>query len=1195
MPGAVVRSISKTASNGLYPVARRSVHRLSDGNLAAVIMDNNSNAVAGDGGDSTNIAKIYIYTSATGEVWTLRATVTTDVSGIQGLDYSSCIDALNNIHLIWRTANSSVSYVKVTYGAGPTFTPGTIRSVWATASGFTAGRVDIDSLGNSTDDVVMVAYTHSTTQSSIRTFHTNGGGATIHTTIAILLGGTPKSDTDYVTIQGCKDAIVANVATFALLANQAYAKDLGERLNILQINTSTGAQIAIAPTYTLPDAGKAAGLRQFTMICPDTQPRTFYVTGVFADGSTTTGGTMAAWKFTVNSGVTRTDVVPFHTKQMPNGSHSAGISAGWQFANAAFDGTDQMLLFFTTLNFAYTCMVDFSTGIGVWRTIPYTFDSLGYPVTGGSISTVSAGGSRNLTVGTIGCLVFYGKAMYQVRYLGIQIPPIPVNISPYGGQTVDTDRPVFSAQFKEVYNSPQVNRKIKWQVASDSGFTTNFREILDDVSQRPLNTATGGAIITVQQECGAAQEMFQGLWYIRSYEIDELGNLSPASTPGTFTISHPPNGINLAPNGGAVAKYGLGSLQVQWTFTDPSPFDFQTAYELFVFDVDGNTIFDSGKLVSTNQTGVLTIPSGNKDQILRWGVKLWDSDDVSGPMSPLQSFIVSDAPAPVFTNPLDGAVLAALPNITWTPTIAGVKSQQSWRLVIKQASTVIVDTGYVADSTTASYQIPTGLLHNLNAYTFTVYVVDNLGLEGIATISVTTSWTAPAAPLTNVYLYEFDRRGFVFVGWNNALVDANFIQWNVYRRAVGDLTWETLAVINEYMPTYGYRDYSAKANTTYQYVVTQVSNATGDLVESSTVNYIQVVTPASQYWMLDPFGILDAVPLFSVTADSYADETESAVFNLYGRGRHRDIGDYLGPNGSLTIQMRDKFIGLDTAENLFYDPAFQMHTVGYTPDKWTIASTGSVGNVSNGYQTFFEPMPNGKLQNLVVRADAFTVGAGNYISISQTLDAVRLVGIYAQARKFRTGWWFAPESDPANGGTTSYLSHVEYYNAANALISSEDIALTQVDTYEPAVSGDLNVGNSKRYTAQHTMPLLTDHMIVTVRITNSTAAANGVIIGGASVFAGTTDKAYFDGDFNGAIWNAGQYISTSVSQGTYSARNQRLDIYSMRNSGRSALVRNPFGDVWNVSFDDPKFDRMAGTGGEAEFGDIQMPYVTVAT
>jgi len=1195
MPGVVVRSISRTSSNGLGPIAKRTVHRLSDGNLVAVILDSNSTAYTGDGGDNTNIAKIYIYSSSTGEVWTLRATITTDLTGLDPVEYSSCIDVSNNVHVIWKAHDQSVKYIKVAYAAGPAFTPGTIRTPYTVVAGYNTSRVDIDSLGNSTDDVVMALYSwKAATNSIIRMYHTNGGGATIHTLAAVTLGGVPKTDTDYITMAGCKDAIVANVATFAIIINQAFAKDLGERMQIIQINTSTGAQIASAPTITLPDAGKAGGLRQFTMICPDTQPRTFYVTGVFGD-TTTAGGTMAAWKFTVNSGVTRTDVVPFQTKSMAGGGHTSGYAAGWQFGNAAFDGTDQVLLFLTTTNFTYSCMVDFSTGVAVWRNAPYQFDGLGFGISGAAISTVSAGGSRNLTVGTVGCLVWYGKAMYQVRYLGILVPPVPVNISPYNGQTVDTDRPIFSAQFKEAINTPQVDRKIKWQVASDSGFTTNFREIFDDIFQRPLNTFTGGAVITVTQECDAAQEMFQGLWYIRSYEIDELGNLSPASTPGTFTISHPPQGVNLAPNSGAVGKYGLGSLQVQWIFTDPSPFDFQTAYELFVYDVDGNTIFDSGKLTSGNQTGVLTIPSGNKDQLLIWTVKLWDSDDVGGPLAPLQTFIVSDAPAPVFTNPLDGAVLAALPNITWTPTIAGIKSQSTWRLVIKQGSTIIIDTGYVADSTTSAYQIPTGTLHNLNAYTFTVYVVDNLGLEGTATISVTTSWTAPAAPLTNVYLYEFDRRGFVYVGWNNLLVDANFIQWNVYRRAVGDLTWETLAVINEYMPTYGYRDYSARANTTYQYVVTQVSNATGDLVESSTVNYIQVTTPASQYWMLDPFGILDAVPLFSVTADSYADETESAVFNLYGRGRHRDIGDYLGPNGSLTIQMRDKFIGLDTAENLFYDPAFQMHTVGYTPDKWTIASAGSVGNVSNGYQTFSEPMPNGKLLNLVVRADAFTVGAGNYISISQTLDAVRLVGIYAQARKFRTGWWFTPEGDPVNGGVTSYLSHVEYYNAANSLISSEDVALAQVDTYEPAISGDLNIGNSKRYTAQHTMPLLTDHMIVTVRITNSTAAANGVIIGGASVFAGTIDKAYFDGDFNGALWNAGQYISTSVSVGTYLARSQRLDIYGMRNSGHSALVRNPFGDVWNVSFDDPKLTRLPGTGGEAEFGDIQMDYITVAT
>lgn len=1192
MPGVLIKTIARTASNGLHPIATRALHRLSTGDLVAVIFDSNSTLSTIDGGDNTNIAKFYVYTSSTGEVWTLRATVTTDVAGTDAIDYSSCVDALNNLHLAWASHAHNLGYLKLTYAVGPTYTAGTTRTLYTATAPYRTTRVDIDSLGNSTDDVVVAAYTTNlSNQTTIRLFHQSGGGTVNHALTNIVLGGVPKTDTDYLSVAGCKDAIVSNVATFAILSNQAFAKDLGERLNIFQINTSTGAQLLSATTYTLPTAGKAAGLRQWTMICPDNAPRTFFVTGVFGDQPT---GTIAAWKFTVNSGVTRTDVVPLVTTKMPVGSHSAGYTPGWRFGNAAYDGGNKCLLLFTGTNYAYSCSVDFSSGIAKFRSVPYTFDGLGYTIAGNAITTVSSGGSRNCTPLEMGCLVFYARAQYQVRYLGLAIPAKPINVSPSGAQVVTTDRPIFTAQFKDDYNAPQTDRQIEWQVASDSAFTTNLKTLIDDVKTRPMNTHTGGATIVATQQMDAAQEMFQGLWYIRSLVFDEMGNFSPASATDTFQISHPPVANNLAPNAGAVALYGTGSVQLQWTFTDPSPFDFQTAYEIFVSDVDGNTIFDSGKVLSANPVGVATIPVGNKDQLLRWWVVLWDSDDVTGPPSAPQTFIVSDQPVPAITSPTTGAVLAAVPNVTWTQGIAAAKVQQSWRMVIKQATTTVYDTGYVADSTTASLQVPNGIMHNGLAYTITVYVRDNLGLEGSSTIAVTTSWAAPAAPTTNVYLFEFDRKGFIFLGWTNALVDTNFVQWNIYRRQIGDTAWTLLGVVTDYSPTYGYRDYTAKAATSYQYVVTQTSNSTGDLVESTHNTFKQVRTSASRYWLMDPFGLLDAVPLFIVTAENYTDETESTVITLLGRGRHRDKGTKLGPNGSMTISMRDKYVGIDAGENLFYDPAIQMHTVGNDPDQWTMASAGTVGNRTNDYQTFFEPAPDGKLSNFVYRADAFNGTTADRIALTQTIDSVRLVGIAAQANKFKHAWWVAPESDPANTGTLVYNSHAEYYNASNTLIGTEDVALTQVDTYEPTTSGDTNIGNWKRVSAQHTMTAGTDHIIISLRVSNSIVGQNGVILGGASIFAGTVDKPYFDGDFNGAIWNAGQFISTSVSAGLYPAREQRQDIFGMRDAGNSAFVRNPFGDMWSISLADPKFTRLAGTTGESELGDLQLDYVQVA-
>ena len=59
------------------------------------------------------------------------------------------------------------------------------------------------------------------------------------------------------------------------------------------------------------------------------------------------------------------------------------------------------------------------------------------------------------------------------------------------------------------------------------------------------------------------------------------------------------------------------------------------------------------------------------------------------------------------------------------------------------------------------------------------------------------------------------------------------------------------------------------------------------------------------------------------------------------------------------------------------------------------------------------------------------------------------------------------------------------------------------------------------------------------------------------------------------------------------ARQARLDIEAAKDEGTHHFMRNPFGDVWKIWFDDPQFGRIAGVG-TSEYVDISFTYYEVA-
>jgi hypothetical protein len=144
---------------------------LSDGTCVFAVLDANESDVTGDGGDSTAVSKLYLYSApaTTGaRVWTLKNTITIGAGALNNRAeyWSMAVDASNNIHLCWIVKTTfAVNYMKLAYAAG-SWTPGSaVAAIAAPGGTIYHNRVDIDCLGTGSDNPIIVATRDNTTGS----------------------------------------------------------------------------------------------------------------------------------------------------------------------------------------------------------------------------------------------------------------------------------------------------------------------------------------------------------------------------------------------------------------------------------------------------------------------------------------------------------------------------------------------------------------------------------------------------------------------------------------------------------------------------------------------------------------------------------------------------------------------------------------------------------------------------------------------------------------------------------------------------------------------------------------------------------------------------------------------------------------------------------------------------------------------
>lgn len=479
-------------------------------------------------------------------------------------------------------------------------------------------------------------------------------------------------------------------------------------------------------------------------------------------------------------------------------------------------------------------------------------------------------------------------------------PPAPTAVGPSNNEVVNTDMPTLRATVSISSYSWAPRVKAQWQLAQDFGFTTGLRTIDEPVADFRSSGATTEVVST-------AQQLFQGTWYIRAREVDELGGLGAYSSSTSFVVSHPPTATNLNPTNDTTLQYGAnGAVTFTWTFADTSTTDFQTAYQILIEqNSDGTLVLDSGKITASTNSATLIIPSAYKDVQLRWKIRLWDSDNVVGNYSPASTFRAGDPPTVAITAPVTTAS-SPNPTVTWTfATGNPQRTQKSYEVSFSKLGVPVYDSGVIQQNV-QTYTPTSPIYTNGDTGTVTVIVTDTANLQSSATATFTVSYTPPAAPSFTPDATTYPTLGYTTIQWTRT-PDSAFTNWRLYRRVVGDTTWTNVFET----PVAGsgtgtVQDWTAGSGIAYEYAMVQEAQRFGVAVESVYVPSSSTSGSSTEYFLVHPTDNTQNFHLYHVVSDQFTEEFETASLVLLDRGRKTDYGQRLGYTGSLTANLYDQ-------------------------------------------------------------------------------------------------------------------------------------------------------------------------------------------------------------------------------------------------------------------------------------------------
>lgn len=215
-----------------------------------------------------------------------------------------------------------------------------------------------------------------------------------------------------------------------------------------------------------------------------------------------------------------------------------------------------------------------------------------------------------------------------------------------------------------------------------------------------------------------------------------------------------------------------------------------------------------------------------------------------------------------------------------------------------------------------SYTFTTQVLEDDEQYRVVVEVQDDGGLIVLQDVPFSTDWTEPdlASGQTVTVPDQFKVR----IEWDNSGQDPDFVAYRVYRRYMVPSivefdventaeTWRLIYETEEQLTDYTFDDYLCPLNKPTDYVVVQLVDRFGSLIESNITAFSTVTLTADRYYFV-PTVLLGGIASFEanqVTGDNFQRDVEQETLHVINRGRQMQVGDDLGYSGTLVIKNRN--------------------------------------------------------------------------------------------------------------------------------------------------------------------------------------------------------------------------------------------------------------------------------------------------
>ena len=859
---------------------------------------------------------VKFFHSTNKSTWTPVGTYTFSPSPVDDLatyggTWALAIDSSDAIHMAFAQAARTVGYRKFTWNGSSAYTMSSVETaIAAPASATEAPHMPaIEVLDSGVVVIGCVSMFSPTSAGNTSSFRVRarGTGSTWGTEVNIASGAT-TADAYSVACNLARDIAAASGGTQKIVLSGCGGSSTNHLILVLSVTLTTGA---IATTATVNNANLSRvpyGNKTYLKVFPHLAGRWRIAMQYNAESGpgfgTFTAAEIDSAGLVISTGITTTYGF---AQWVPGG----GATAAWlpdRIIMCGINWINSKLLFIAAVYDGTSWTFHQEAAIAL--PVP------ALPTTERALFSIVFGGDSNRNIAAPEHLFGYasldpGQATSNVYAAYLDVPThLPTGISPINLSTISTDIPVLKATPTPALNLGQY--ATEWQFALDSGFTTGVRNVMCP------NFSSEKVIQTFLMPL--ASQLTNGTWYRRARVVDYFGQQGPWSTTFYFVVAHAPSATPTAPGGSVSMAYGSGTVSFQWNFSDGSPVDAQSAYQIQVeVNSTGAVVADSTKISAggfePNNTygsptvgrGGLSISTTYKDVLLRWRVRVWDSDDTTGAWSGYEIFLLGDAPSIVVTKPTAGGTVDnPQPLFTWTFAGAGGRTQSRYRVTITNtaSSAVVHESGWKTGAGT-SYQPPQAYLSNTSNYSVTVFVQDSAGIDGQGSaVAFSTSWTAPAVPSgIAISASAFDTVGFVTIGWNAAVTDADFHAWRIYRRKQGET--EFVSIYETTNPlTNTFNDWYVLSGVAYQYNVVQVANRFGALVESVATWQSAVTGTSTHYWLLHPDDNTKNIKVFHVTSDDYTEEYESETILLMGRGRKVDYGSRWGFTGTLSCEIR---------------------------------------------------------------------------------------------------------------------------------------------------------------------------------------------------------------------------------------------------------------------------------------------------